>query len=210
MSYDKYKNHERGVVLLSCLIFLIILLAFMRFMIGNAKMSELKAGADFDQMKAQEMANLTMRSAEQEISRVDEKGKSLVDKNLSVTGNKGKVLELAAAYWTGKLPDKDGKKISFGKGIYDGDKNPCTDQKCSNHVKDWKAATCGTNVLCPTTGGGKYIIERFTGNGAKLAMGKADEKVVILRVTGIGYSDENNVDASQTMLQNTYILSSKK
>lgn len=202
----KKQVNQRGIVLLSCLIFLILLLILMRFTIGSARISELKVGADFDQMNAQEAALLVMRDAELFVQRKSADGKSL---ETNVIETEEETLKKAVNFW------ENDANINLN-GVYDGDTNPCTDEKCSNHV-NWNEACGGTSgLICAgdatnnsnAQNRGKYIIERFKGDG-KLGLSGRDKNTLVLRVTGIGINGNNSVgdNATTVMLQNTYILS---
>lgn len=206
MMNRKKQVNQRGIVLLSCLIFLILLLILMRFTIGSARISELKVGADLDQMNAQEAALLVMRDAELFVQRKSADGKSL---ETNVIETEEETLKKAVNFW------KNDANINLN-GVYNGDANPCTDEKCSNHV-NWNVACGGTSgLICAgdatnnsnAQNRGKYIIERFKGDG-KLGLSGRDKNTLVLRVTGIGINGNNSVgdNATTVMLQNTYILS---
>lgn len=60
---------QDGVVLLTCLVFLLILLAMLRFVLGSAKLEEEKAGIDLEIVTAREAAQSALSYAEYFIMR---------------------------------------------------------------------------------------------------------------------------------------------
>ena len=72
-----YRYKQKGVVLLTCLVFLLVLLGILRFVIGSAKLEEEKAGIDIDIFTAREAAQSAISYAEYFILR---QGKLYCDK----------------------------------------------------------------------------------------------------------------------------------
>lgn len=215
----KPKKQEQGIVLLSCLIFLLLLLSMLRFTLTSASMEEMKAGADYDQMRASEAAAIAMRDAEYDIKRMSNpsngKSVSLEDANEK---DAGKQMALAIAYWS------DPAKFANRAGVYDGDDGQvCGDKPSYTCLLDWgdkggkpdcsKLVCFGdqSNSTALSNEQGAYIIERFKGDGATLGLSNAHDKdVIVLRVTAVGYSIANgNAARSKTVLQNTYLLTGK-
>lgn len=220
---DRSRSKERGVVLLSCLIFLLMLLALLRFSLNTAKMEEIKAGADYDQMSAKEAANITMMDAEYDVKRMTVSGTSMIDPSITKEED---IIGKAIDYWS------DPSKFKGRVGVYNGDttisckadpKDTTPLYATKNCVKWEEVKNCSsgedggaicyggvTKAKVIGSGQGKYIIERFMGNGPVLQMGSADERVVILRVTAVGFSkpEKSGDNTSQVMLQNTYVLAS--
>lgn len=215
----KPKKQEQGIVLLSCLIFLLLLLSMLRFTLTSASMEEMKAGADYDQMRASEAAAIVMRDAEYDIKRMSNpsngKSVSLEDANEK---DAGKQMALAIAYWS------DPAKFANRAGVYDGDaRQVCPDKPSYACLLDWgdtdgkpdcsKLVCFGdqSNSTALSNEQGAYIIERFKGDGATLGLSNAHDKdVIVLRVTAVGYSIANeNAARSKTVLQNTYLLTGK-
>ena len=62
--YLSGKRKEKGVVLLSCLVFLLILLIIVRFAVTSSRLEERKAGADYEMMTARQAAQTAIRQAE--------------------------------------------------------------------------------------------------------------------------------------------------
>lgn len=221
----RFRKNQQGVVLLSCLIFLLLLLTILRYTMGSAHMEELKAGADYDQMQADSAAQLIMRDAEFDIQRRNVTDGSALREN-------GKVVD-PLDYWSND-------NVIARHGVYDGDANSnstvpfyqtvdwsdggCNDSVANGVICFGGASGAGTNNFGVSTASGqlavrsnnvgKYIIERFKGNGNVLGFGP-NNKQIILRVTAIGYSDFSRngghagTNASNSVLQNTYILSRK-
>lgn len=186
------KNKQQGVVLLSCLVFLLLLLTLLRFNLNSTAMQEMKTGADYDQFTAQETTARVIAAAELQV--LSNFGKLTGD--LSAKENAEKMM----AFWTAAtVPDK----------VIDGDTNPSSTIDWSNldKVNEVKVKNTVTNqdeVL------GEYVVERFMGDGAILAMGAKEKDTVILRITARGYgvgdmTTKNN--RSFSTVQNTYILS---
>ena len=57
------RKRELGVVLLSCLVFLLILLGIVRFVMTSARLEERKAGVDYEMMTARHSAQMAIRQA---------------------------------------------------------------------------------------------------------------------------------------------------
>lgn len=89
-------NREKGVVLLTCLVFLLVLLVMLRYTINSAKVEEQKAGIDLDIAAAREAAQSALRFAEFYISKQGELFciKDRTDKNESTAD----CSEFAGAY----------------------------------------------------------------------------------------------------------------
>ena len=119
-------SKESGVVLLSCLVFLLILLGIVRFVMTSSRLEERKAGVDYEMVTARQSAKSAIRYAEKYIL---EQGLSFCKKS----GGAGSTddsceeknpAEMANALW--KLKDNDLKtaldKIGQGnfleQGIY--------------------------------------------------------------------------------------------
>lgn len=60
----KHNHQQKGVVLLTCLVFLLILLAILRFSLTSARVEEQKAGADLEIFTARESAQAAINFAE--------------------------------------------------------------------------------------------------------------------------------------------------
>lgn len=186
------KNKQQGVVLLSCLVFLLLLLTLLRFNLNSTAMQEMKTGADYDQFTAQETTARVIAAAELQV--LSNFGKLTGD--LSAKENAEKMMR----FWTEPAaPD----------GVIDGDVNPrsTTDWSDNKTVKKVIVKNTKTNedeVL------GEYVVERFMGNGAVLAMGAKEKDTVILRITARGYGVGDMTKTqhrSFSTVQNTYILS---
>ncbi len=204
-----FRKKNEGVVLLSCLVFLLILLMLLRFTLSSARLEELKVGADIDEMMARETAEVAMNDAEDFIlnnptiaNRLNQLG-ALNQLRQSSLSAAVRGFWLANSNWQGQ------------SGIYDGNldvsdpNGPCANQLCTNRNINWNnPAGCGVNTLCAGAGtNGQYIIEVFQGNspGGKLQLGKGEEGTILFRVTAAGYST-NAANATQVILQNTYIF----
>lgn len=183
------KNKQQGVVLLSCLVFLLLLLTLLRFNLNSTAMQEMKTGADYDQFTAQETTARVIAAAELQV--LSNFGKLTGD--LSAKENAEKMM----AFWTAATaPDE----------VIDGDVNRSSVINWSNarEVKIKDTTTNQEQVL------GEYVVERFMGDGTVLAMGAKEKDTVILRITARGYgvgdmTTKNN--RSFSTVQNTYILS---
>ena len=58
-----YRKRDAGVVLLSCLVFLLILLVIVRFVMTSSRLEERKAGVDYEMMTARHSAQMAIRQA---------------------------------------------------------------------------------------------------------------------------------------------------
>ncbi|EHM52205.1 pilus assembly PilX family protein [Cardiobacterium valvarum] len=124
-------KQEKGVVLLSCLVFLLILLGIIRFTMTSSRLEERKAGADLEMLTARQSADTALRAAERFIL---EQGRQLCLKDNSITLPPGKTqgkycdeqnkVEWANTFWSkenSSLDDaftKVGAKNLLNKGIY--------------------------------------------------------------------------------------------
>lgn len=104
---------EQGVVLLSCLVFLLILLGIIRFTMTSARLEDRKAGADLEVLTARQAADSALREAEKFIL---EQGYKYCLQKKSPKGGKSKEesckedynpAELANDFW-----NLDGDKFS--------------------------------------------------------------------------------------------------
>ena len=80
------KIREHGVVLLSCLVFLLILLGIIRFTMTSSRLEEHKASNDFEVLTARESADTALRVAERFIL---EQGQKFCIKNSNDTAPDG-------------------------------------------------------------------------------------------------------------------------
>lgn len=230
----KTRQKQHGVVLLSCLMILLMLLIILRFSLGSARIEEMKAGADYDEMQAKAAASIVLKSAENFIEQIDRDGNSLQASGKNIKNDEGAVLEAAVKYWQNANP-------STVTGIYDGD---AADSK-DNYKKIKGTLACDADVICVRDSKnllvGKYIIERFKSDGNVLkqkdkidpktnqpildAKGNKvktegftqdDKDTVLLRVTAIGFSKpmaENanrNSNISNSIVQAVYVLAPSK
>lgn len=222
----KQKNQkQKGVVLLTCMVFLLVLLALLRFTMTSARVSEQKVGIDLEIVTARESAQSALSSAEQEILRI-------ASQDYCVT-----VLELGADECRNDAPKYAGelfgnlammnKVLKSGSGIVTiDDLNKCTANQPSWTCVDWssneaKNALSGTKSITPRRVNGKqeYIIERFltselntnSANATKIEKDKTD--TVVLRITALGTGNSptsNDSNSSRSLLQATYILPNAK
>lgn len=70
--YRRMHYQEKGVVLLTCLVFLLVLLAMLRFTMTSARVEEQKAGIDLEIVSARESAQAAINFAESYIRRQGE------------------------------------------------------------------------------------------------------------------------------------------
>lgn len=85
--YICMNKRENGVVLLSCLVFLLILLGIIRFTMTSSRLEERKAGADFEMLTARQSADTALRAAERFIL---EQGRQLCLQDKGITLAPGK------------------------------------------------------------------------------------------------------------------------
>lgn len=214
----KKQKSQKGIVLLSCLVFLLILTSLVKYTMSSAKMDELKSGADFDEMSAKEAALLAIKDAEDFILRrtYDASGvKQCLLNNNSVSSNsacKTRTVredgEYATAYWR----EPNNWKNGITAGVYDGDdpNDRCNDEVCStsskvkgvwyeetSDCKTTEAVICygrytGRTVLPPERA--KYVIEVFKPEGSvfgkTLASDEDGGNTMVIRVTAVGYSQD--------------------
>ena len=83
MKYLAYHPKEKGIVLLSCLVFLLILLGVVRFVMTSSRLEERKAGVDYEMMTARQSAQMAIRYAEKYI--IDQGFKSCIRSGTSGT-----------------------------------------------------------------------------------------------------------------------------
>ena len=124
-------KQEKGVVLLSCLVFLLILLGIIRFTMTSSRLEERKAGADLEMLTARQSADTALRAAERFIL---EQGRKLCLEDGSITLTPGKTkekycdeqnqAEWANTFWSKEKKaledafDKVGKKEILNNGVY--------------------------------------------------------------------------------------------
>lgn len=157
-------------------------------------MQEMKTGADYDQFTAQETTARVIAEAELHVLSNFKK----LTGDLSSKENAEKMM----AFWADKATIPTGKIDNQNVTAIDGDNNPRASGDWSKAivVKVKNTKTNREEVL------GEYVVERFMGDGAVLAMGAKEKETVILRITARGYGlGEGN--RSFSTVQNTYILS---
>ena len=212
------QQKQKGIVLLSCLVFLLILTSLVKYTMSSAKMEELKAGADFDEMSAKEAALLAIKDAEDVILRRTWKNgkKQRLNHSSQPDGNVDATKftvrqdgEYAVGFWKTKNNWLNREKIS---GVYDGDSatDRCNDEICdkNTNVKGlwYQQSECsategpvicygqytGRNLIDKTQA--KYIIEVFHPEGQVLKGVLANDpdgmNTLVLRVTAVGYSQK--------------------
>lgn len=142
---DRNKKQE-GVVLLTCLVFLLVLLAMLRFVLGSAKLEEEKAGIDLEIVTAREGAQAALNYAEYYIMRqgqlyCDTASCEIADTaNFIFSGDNATLLTRDKVYdstsggmgWkTQPVKDLVNKGLYTGKYLKDGDTaNPQPQSRC--------------------------------------------------------------------------------
>lgn len=226
----KQKNQkQKGVVLLTCMVFLLVLLALLRFTMTSARVSEQKVGIDLEIVTARESAQSALSSAEQEILRIASQDycQNVLngEQNQNNTDCVGNAPKYAGELF-GNLAMMN-KVLKSGSGIVTiDDLNKCTANQPSWTCVDWssneaKNALSGTKSITPRRVNGKqeYIIERFltselntnSANATKIEKDKTD--TVVLRITALGTGNSptsNDSNSSRSLLQATYILPNAK
>lgn len=143
---DRNKK-QKGVVLLTCLVFLLVLLAMLRFVLGSAKLEEEKAGIDLEIVTAREAAQAALNYAEYFIMRQgqlyceDENCEVAETANFIFSGDNATLLTRDKVYnpgsggtgWkTQPIKDLVNKGLYTGKYLKDGDTaNPQPQSKCA-------------------------------------------------------------------------------
>lgn len=163
------KQKQKGIVLLSCLVFLLILTSLVKYTMSSAKMEELKSGADIDEISAKEAALLAIKDAEDFILRRSYGDKSenykkyCLNNDNDKTTNNGSLLNCDVT--TVKMDGKTAADFWLSKknvwknmvGVYDGNdpNNRCNDEGCQTigtKTVDWykKTENCDTDttVIC--------------------------------------------------------------
>lgn len=130
-----YRKRELGVVLLSCLVFLLILLGIVRFVMTSSRLEERKAGVDYEMMTARHSAQMAIRQA---VKYIMDQGLQSCIKSNNISPNAPtspgsganqkcedkNQAELANILWKnsdgdlGTALDKIGQKQVLNKGIY--------------------------------------------------------------------------------------------
>lgn len=122
-------NKEKGIVLLTCLVFLLILLVMLRFILGSAKLEEEKAGIDLDIVNAREAAQAALNYAEYYILRQGKLYCTEADCNVAASANelfsaKESILQTRDRVFTPSAGEKGMSaraiKDIYAKGFYTG------------------------------------------------------------------------------------------
>lgn len=228
------QKKQQGVVLLTCMVFLLVLLAMLRFTMTSAKVEEQKSGIDLEIMSARESAQSALKSAEEFIM---QQGREFCTTALSAGGlgksesecanDKAKSAGILFGnvsrlnHW---ISSKLGGKNKAGIYMIDDIAGCNPSWTCvnwsSNEAKDSASQISGTPKLMPHTVEGKagqqeFIIERFLSN-EELKNTPTDGKpvtitgidTVVLRITalGTGFASADNPNSSRSIVQATYIL----
>ncbi|MBR1374860.1 MAG: pilus assembly protein [Cardiobacteriaceae bacterium] len=151
---------ESGVVLLAVLVFLLILLATLRFMLNSSQMDEIKAGADFDETLARETAMMALKEAEDYIMRRRTDGEILTTSSSSSSSSgsssssstktaesEDEIMDNAYQYWNDEANWNSVGGIIDGRGSNKAcEKEACMDQRSSD---EWTQVKCDeTKFLC--------------------------------------------------------------
>ena len=125
------RKNEQGIVLLTCLVFLMVLLAMLRFALMSAKVEEDKAGIDLDLMTAHEAAQMGLDQAETEVFRMakkycqDKGGTNCTEEKDLISylsdlfqGEDYRTLAYTQPYSRGSNV-AGSYQLAYGKGIYD-------------------------------------------------------------------------------------------
>lgn len=129
----KYLKDEQGIVLLSCLVFLLLILGIVRFSLTSSRLEERKAGVDYEMLTARQSAQTAIRYAENFIL---EQGIAYCEKGLTKSSDPSEVQRaravcggqnrayLANMLWSDKNLNNAFMKIGqdqlINKGIYMG------------------------------------------------------------------------------------------
>ncbi|UJF25238.1 pilus assembly protein [Suttonella sp. R2A3] len=227
-------NHskQRGVVLISALIFLLLILLLLRFTLTGSELQERKAGIDQELSMAVEGAEVALRSAEGFILSQQTPGftpppcPTGASQAACEADQADAVAADNLAYWQSTAA------IDLGF-VVEGDPGPCLSPDpsspawtCANWGNQFRAGgntftankladsvyvtelkqtlAEGAAVISP-----RYIIERFAPD--ELDLNVADprtKKSVVLRVTAVGFGvdDGSGDNVTNHMAQATYIL----
>lgn len=224
------KNHkQRGIVLLTCMVFLLVLLALLRFTMTSARVGEQKVGIDLEIVTARESAQSALNTAEQEILRIASQDYCQNVLNGEQNQNNTDCVENASKY-AGELfgnLQMMNRLLRSNSGIVTiNELNQCTPNQPSWTCVDWSSnearnALSGNKNITPRKINAKqeYIVERFLTSelssnatqATKIEKNKTD--TVVLRITALGTgnspaSDDQN--SSRSIVQATYILPNAK
>ena len=89
-----FLKKEKGIVLLSCLVFLLLILGMVRFALTSSRLEERKAGVDYEMLTARQSAQTAIRQAERYIL---DQGIKYCIQGKTVSTDKGAVANAARA-----------------------------------------------------------------------------------------------------------------
>lgn len=218
---NKHLHRERGVVLLTCLVFLMVLLAMLRFALTSALVEEQKSGIDLEILSARTSAQLALNEAERLILQEGEAFCMAKDPSKPCKKDAAKYASLLF----GNLDHLKANRL-YNHGIYSAEairNSGCepfwTCVKWSNQAKAVQEAltaakfeaincqTCNVNQAAATP---QYVIEHFfiedLNSGSASATNKS--KSIVLRITALGFG-RGPVDSSElssALIQSTYLF----
>lgn len=206
----KCNTKQDGVILISCLIFLILILGLLRISVGSSQITEKKSGIDSDLLNAKEAAETAMRQAAASfLPPLSNFAQCAAPNQNSDSCKVARMLE-AKRYWS------DPANLNLN-GRYDGttqngDCGPgTTDNRPLWQCVDWgnefhKSYGVGQNLSSVSFGRGAYIIESFPAAemGVTSSLGSNS---IMLRVTAVGIGQPSpGGNPTNVMLQADYII----
>lgn len=226
------KRYQSGIVLISCILFLIIILITLKVVLTTSQISEKRAGIDQDVSLAQESAQLALRMAEKKIISVIDKQKLSACKNKKDKPCQLLFRQAIELVWYeawpdtssnnemakrfAKLPKDDQKvikdaanKIKSTVGFYSANDNTCVNNVKTCLENNSKSISIDiSNLDHKYDISSHYVVTRFLPKDLGMSEPEAN---IIFRITAIGYGQsggggEKSDNTTSAIYQANYML----
>lgn len=211
------QKQQKGIVLISCLVFLILILGLLKVSLGSSQITEKQSGIDLDMLSAKESAESVMRSAiDSLIPAPDTATFPSCAEGIETRKCRRARLLAAKRNWHNSVLSDPGD-LPASNGRYDGTKQygACGKGSTGNRPL-WQCVNWGNEfhktygvkqVLNPIfIGRNAYIVEGFPPEEYGITTGDGVDSV-LLRITAFGVGHETpDGRATNAMLQAEYLL----
>lgn len=208
--YQNGLRKERGIVLIACLIFLILILGVLRISLGSSMISEKKSGIDMDMLSATESAEIALRVAESTFLPPASDFSACLSSTANIECQRARIWG-AQDWWS----DDDNLDTD---GLYDGTKqNGACGPGSGNDRPLWQCVNWGSmfnkdygvtqnQPSIEVSDNSRYIIERFPAASMGITSGTGLNSI-LLRVTAVGFGGgTENGRPTNILLQSNYLI----
>lgn len=210
-AYQVKARRQHGIVLISCLIFLVLILGLLRISLGSSMITEKKSGIGMDMLSATESAEIALRVAESTFLQDASNYSACDGDSTSINCQRARIWG-AQDWWS-----KD-SNLSATDGLYDGTAiNGACGPGSTNNRPLWECVSWGTKFnksygvtqnqpSIEVSDNARYIIERFPADSMGITSGVGLNSI-LLRVTAVGFGRGTaNGRPTNVLLQSNYLI----